>query len=75
MNRNLLNTVNLEINNITFLDKIYFTLPNPPNINELYHSIMNVINAQIIVFNILSSRLQINNSNRFHQKLDDSYFQ
>ncbi|MFW9872666.1 MAG: DUF2299 family protein [Candidatus Thorarchaeota archaeon] len=73
--QNLLQTFNKDNLRITFLDKLYFSNSDFPSINDLYHSIMKVINAQIIVMNILTARLSIKNINQDDLNFENSYFQ
>lgn len=74
ISQGLLQSVNIENNAITFLDKLYFISTETIRINDLYHSIMKVINAQIIFMNILASMLPVNNNNTLNLKSEDSYY-
>ena len=75
IDQNLLQSINLDKNNLYFLDKIYFFNSDYPSMNELYHSIIKVINSQFIVLDILDRRLGILNNNKFNSESKDSYFQ
>jgi len=74
INQNLLQTVDIENNNITYLDKIYFTSSDFPNINDVYHSIIKIINTQIIVMDILTVRLGLKIKVNSKLEYDASYF-
>ena len=74
ISQGLLQLVNIENNAITFLDKLYFISTESIRINDLYHSIMKVINAQIIFMKMLTSKLPVNNNNTLNLKSEDSYY-
>ncbi len=74
ISQNLLQTINIENNTIIFLDKQYFTNIESIRINDLYHSILKVINTRIIFMDLLASRLPINNKNTLNLKSEDSYY-
>lgn len=74
INQNLLQSIDLVNNRIVFLDKIYFTSSNLPNINDVYHSIIKIVNTQIIVMNILTVRLGVKDKVNTRAEFDASYF-
>ena len=74
INQNLLQTVDLVNNSITFLDIIYFTSSKLPDINDIYHSIIKMINTQIIMMDILTVRLGLKNKINPRAEFDASYF-
>ncbi|MFW9881496.1 MAG: DUF2299 family protein [Candidatus Thorarchaeota archaeon] len=75
LSQNLLSTIDFDNNFFVFLDKLYFNDSDYPNINELYHSIMKIINSQIAVMNILSGYLGVINKDNIDLETKDSYFQ
>jgi len=75
INQNLLQSINLDKNDLYFLDKLYFINSDYPSMNELYHSIIKVINSQFVVLDILDRRLGILNNNKLNSESKDSYFQ
>lgn len=75
ISQKLLQTTHIEKNQLTFLDKLYFSDSDYPRINELYHSIIKVINSQIVVFDIINRHLGIQVSNKFNSESRESYFQ
>ncbi len=75
ISQNLLQNIDLVNNNITFLDKIYFTSSNLPNINDIYHSIIKIVNTQIVIMDILSVRIGVKNKLDSKIEFDASYFQ
>ncbi len=75
ISQNLLQTIHLEKNQLTFLDKLYFFDSDYPSMNELYHSIIKIVNSQIVVFDIINRHLGIRVSNKLNSESKDSYFQ
>lgn len=75
INQNLLQSIDLESNSIVYLDKIYFTSSNLPDINEIYHSIIKIVNTQIVIMDILSVRIGVKNKLNSKSEFDASYFQ
>lgn len=73
--QNLLQSINLDKNDLYYLDKLYFNNSGYPGMNELYHSIIKVINSQIVVMDILNRHLGILNENKLNTESKDSYFQ
>ena len=55
--------------------KIYFTTSNLPNINDIYHSIIKIVNTQIVIMDILSVRIGVKNKIDSKLEFDASYFQ
>lgn len=75
ISQNLLQTIHLGKNQLTFLDKLYFFDSDYPRMNELYHSIIKIVNSQIVVFDIINRHLGIQASNKLNSESKDSYFQ
>jgi len=75
ISQNLLQTIHLEKNQLTFLDKLYFFDSDYPSMNELYHSIIKIVNSQIVVFDIINRHLGIQVNNKLNSESKDSYFQ
>ncbi|MEE9378769.1 MAG: hypothetical protein V3V33_12125 [Candidatus Lokiarchaeia archaeon] len=73
--QNLLQLVNFEKNEIYFSDNLYFNGSTFPGINEVYHSIIKIINSQLVVMDILNRNLGILNTNKLNSEGKDSYFQ
>ena len=74
ISQNLLQSINIENNTIRFLDKLYFTNSDSIRINDLYHSLLKIINTRIIFMDLLASRIPINNKNSLNLKSEDSYY-
>ena len=74
INQNLLQNIDLINNSITYLDIIYFTSSNLPDINDIYHSIIKIINTQIVIMDILTVRLGLKVKVNSRPEFDASYF-